>query len=628
MGNDDTDTAVATLDVLRRRVAELEQADAARQQAEDRLRFLAEASEIIAGSLDYEETLARVASLAVPFLADWCIVYLCQPDGSIHRLAMEHADSAHEPVSATIQQDFPMNPDATEGVPLVIRTGNSLLYPEATPEILAADALDPDGLRSVASNLGVQSWICVPLAVSGTSFGAISCMTAESGRRYGPADLALAEDLGRRAAVAVENARLYGVEQTTRQQAERNAERIGRLQDVTAALSQAVTPEQVAEVIVNQGLASLGAQRGMVATLSDDGQTLHVIQSQGHVAEVLDSWQSFPVDAPVPAAEAVRTGEPVLIASPAEHAARYPNLARERGITGTGALASAPMIVGDRILGAIGLSFTQPRSFDDDDRDFLLALARQCAQALDRARAYADARAAVRAREQFLSIASHELKTPLTSIKAAGQLIDRRLNEEQLDRSQLVWFSDQMRGEINRLELLVNDLLDASRIQQGRLDLRPARTDLVDLARVVVGRFEYAPIRLPEHTLVIEADAPVVGVFDPARIDQVITNLVSNALKYSPAGGEVRVRVTASGDIAMLTVSDSGIGLTEAEQAGMFQPFMRGDGVREHIGGTGLGLFISAEIVERHGGSVVVESVPGHGTTFFVYLPLTPADAD
>jgi PAS domain S-box-containing protein len=593
----------------------------ARRQAEDHLRFLAEASEIIAGSLDYGETLRRVARLAVPFLADWCIVYLVQDDGSIARLAMEHANAAHEPVSATIQHDFAIDPNAPSGVPHVIRTGQALLVPDATPEMLAADVLDPDGLRSVARPLGLQSWICVPMPVSGRTIGAISFITSESERRYGPAELALAEDLGRRAAGAVENARLYRVEQETRQRAERSAERISRLQNITAALSQAATSAQVAEAILTQGLEALDAERGMVSQLTNDGGSLEVIGSKGYAPEVLQPWTTFPLEAQAPAAEAVRTRDLVLVSTPQQHAERFPNLARERAISASSALAAAPLIVGDRVIGAIGLAFDGPREFDAGDRAFLLALARQCAQALDRARAYEDARNAVRAREQFLSIASHELKTPLTSIKASAQMIARRLRDEELNRDRLTRFSDQMRSEILRLETLVSDLLDASRIQQGRLDLRPEPTDLAALARVVVERFEHTPTRTPQHRLIIDAGDQVTANVDPARIDQVITNLVSNALKYSPDGGEVRVAIERRPEHVRIVVSDQGIGMTDDEQQRLFEPFARGEQARQQFGGTGLGLFISAEIVERHDGTIAVTSSAGQGSTFTVELP-------
>ena len=175
-----------------------------------------------------------------------------------------------------------------------------------------------------------------------------------------------------------------------------------------------------------------------------------------------------------------------------------------------------------------------------------------------------------------------------------------------------------------RLEELVADLLDASRIQQGRLELRPEPMDLAALARRVLERFEQAPERGEHHALELDVPEPVVGTWDPARLDQVITNLVSNALKYAPDGGVVRLRVRRGERDAELSVSDQGIGIAPEELAQLFQPFARGALARDSTGGTGLGLYISAQIVERHGGTIAVESEPGQGSTFTVRLPQAP----
>jgi signal transduction histidine kinase len=244
------------------------------------------------------------------------------------------------------------------------------------------------------------------------------------------------------------------------------------------------------------------------------------------------------------------------------------------------------------------------------------------AQLLERERrARAEAQEAARLRQEFLSIASHELKTPLTSVKAAAQLLDRRLRQPVTEPERFIRLLDQLQSEIGRLEVLVSDLLDASRIQQGRLELRPEEVDLVALAGGVLERFEHMPERGALHRLVLDAPEEVRGVWDPARIDQVLTNLISNGLKYSPDGGTVGVRVRRVDDHAEITVSDQGIGIAPSERDGLFQPFARGDQVRQSIGGTGLGLYIAAQIVAQHGGSIAVESEPGVGSVFTVSLP-------
>lgn len=229
---------------------------------------------------------------------------------------------------------------------------------------------------------------------------------------------------------------------------------------------------------------------------------------------------------------------------------------------------------------------------------------------------------AARPREDFVSIASHELKTPLTTIKGNVQLLARVLNQESIDRDRAARIGNQLQIEVNRLQILVNDLLDAARIQRGALELRIERLDLAELAGQVVEQFLDAPEYTDQHTLTLEAPAPVIGMWDPIQLNQALTNLISNALKYSPNGGDVRVVVYQLGEQAEVVIKDHGIGLSSAEQSVIFQPFVRGDALRQRTSGTGLGLHITAQIVQRHDGTISVESEPGHGSSFRIRLPL------
>jgi signal transduction histidine kinase len=233
------------------------------------------------------------------------------------------------------------------------------------------------------------------------------------------------------------------------------------------------------------------------------------------------------------------------------------------------------------------------------------------------------------ARQEFLLTASHELKTPITSVKMAAQLLDRAVIQRhpsfRADPDSIQRWRDQLMLGVERLETLVADLLDAARIQQGRLELHPERVDLSGVARAVVERFEIASERTPRHRLVLDSPDPVEGTWDPSGIDQVITNLVSNALKYSPDGGIVTVRVGRDGDNAVLIVSDTGIGIEPDQQAELFKPFARSLTTRHGISGTGLGPYITRRVVEQHGGTIALDSIPRIGTTITVTFPLEPA---
>jgi PAS domain S-box-containing protein len=179
-----------------------------RKQAEETLRFLAEAGDVLSSSLDYRGTLSSVARLAVPTLADWCAVDVLDEDGTLERLAVAHQDPEKIAWAHELERRYPPDPNAPQGVPQVLRSGQPEFYPEINDDMLVTAALDAEHLR-LMRQLGFRSVIIVPLVARGETLGVITLVTAESGRHYTDADLELAEDLARRAAVAVDNARLY-----------------------------------------------------------------------------------------------------------------------------------------------------------------------------------------------------------------------------------------------------------------------------------------------------------------------------------------------------------------------------------------------------------------------------------
>jgi signal transduction histidine kinase len=240
--------------------------------------------------------------------------------------------------------------------------------------------------------------------------------------------------------------------------------------------------------------------------------------------------------------------------------------------------------------------------------------------------AHAEAQATVRMRDEFLAVAAHELRTPLTVLKGYAQLLTRQLQRPEPDRERLMELAHQLMRQLARFEALNQNLLDVAQLSQGQAMLRREQVDLVALAAQILARFEYLPERTPEHRLVLDAAGPVIGAVDPGRFDQMLTNLLSNALKYSLAGGEVRVSVRRVEQMAEVAVSDQGIGMSPAEQARLFQPFMRGERARARAGGSGLGLYITAQIVRHHGGTISVQSEPGVGTTIALRLPLDGPD--
>jgi PAS domain S-box-containing protein len=210
------------------------------KRGEERLRFIARASEELSSSLDFETTLANVAKLAVPEFADWCSIEMVGPDGTIRNVAVAHVDPGKVTLAREFQRRWPMNPDDPTGVPNVIRTGQPERVPEITDEMIVAGARDPDQLR-LLRELGLRSYMAVPLLARDEVLGAITFITAESTRRYDDADVELATDLARRAATAIENARLYDSVRLAEDQLRRYAATLEeRVRERTASLRETI----------------------------------------------------------------------------------------------------------------------------------------------------------------------------------------------------------------------------------------------------------------------------------------------------------------------------------------------------------------------------------------------------
>jgi two-component system, OmpR family, phosphate regulon sensor histidine kinase PhoR len=223
-------------------------------------------------------------------------------------------------------------------------------------------------------------------------------------------------------------------------------------------------------------------------------------------------------------------------------------------------------------------------------------------------------------KDEFISIAAHELRTPLTAIKGYAELLDRRLSAQggrEGDRKSL----GIIRKQTERLSGLVNEMLDVSRIEGGRLQLNSEPFDLSALVGEVVNNLR---VSTTTHILSLAAE-PAVEVFgDTARIEQVLINLISNAITYSPEGGEIGVRAWIEGARALVTVSDQGVGIAPEELPRLFDRFYRAPRTGAmRSGGMGLGLYICQEIVARHGGTIQVASNEGAGSTFTFALPLS-----
>lgn len=244
-------------------------------------------------------------------------------------------------------------------------------------------------------------------------------------------------------------------------------------------------------------------------------------------------------------------------------------------------------------------------------------------------RAQAETLEAGRMRDHLLASASHDLKTPMASNKLLVHLLKRDARKGPLAPEDLLPRLAMMESNLDRTSSMIAELVDLARLQGGKpVELQLAETDLVALARRVA---ESTQPSAGEHRIVVDAQVPeLIGCWDAKRLERVVQNLVSNGIKYSPEGGDVTIRLARAQEgargVAVLSVSDQGLGVPARDQPHVFEWFRRGRNV-EHIAGTGVGLASAKQIIEKHGGIVSLSSRPNKGSTFTLRLPLEDAPA-
>jgi K+-sensing histidine kinase KdpD len=752
----------------------------------ERLRELAAASLEITAAATLDERLAVITERARAIIgARLAVTSLAQGPGDARRISA--ASRSHEHLPWHDEDNLPGNPEL---VATVCRSKR--------PARLTRAELAP------GPGVPLRGWLAAPMiAGDGRNLGLIQLADKEEGE-FSPDDEAVLVQLAQLAAAGVENAQLYEGERAERKRAQRVAERLGRLQEVTGAIAAATTPEQVAEAAVRHGMASVGAAAGALGILTGGGARIVRLAMIGYPREIVEATGDVPIDDVGPIGTVARTGEALWLESSADLLARYPRLAAIRARQNYGATVVVPLALEERVLGVLSLRFAEDRPFDAGERDLILAVAHAAALALERSRLYqeatreaarrgalasasqlfaqasldrervaeaalrivaetigdggilrllsedgehldpvaayhpnAEARAlmqklsvatrhgateglqgrtvqtgtpvrltgeewaaqrgvsppaywpffdrfgqagmlivplrvrdrvigtlgvsrdepgqgytaadehflqeladraalalenarlyeraqeAVRARDQFLSIASHELRTPVTTIRGYAQLLLRAHAQGPIEPERLARYLTTIDLETGRLGRLTQDLLDVSRLQTGQLQLAHQPLDLAQLARTIGVRF--AEQGVSGHRLVAEVpDAPCMVLGDADRIEQVLSNLLENAAKYSPGDGAIALSLAVEAGQAVVRVRDEGIGLAPGATEAIFEPFGRAaNATSKHIPGLGLGLYICRDLIARHGGRIWAESPgEGRGTTFVVTLPL------
>jgi PAS domain S-box-containing protein len=519
-----------------------------RRVIEDQRSFIVAASDALSQSLDYRQTLTRVAELAAHDVADWCTVHVVETDGRIAEVAVAHRDPEQVTFARELQERYPPGPESPAGASAVIRTGEPELVPEITADMVAAGARD-DLHRDLLLQLGLSSYMCVPLKGRERVLGAITFIAAGSVRRYGGDELVFAEELARRAASAIENAQLY-----------REAEGRAQAARVLAAIGDGVLLVDLA------GRVRLWNSAAERITGIDAAAIL-----SRPLAEAVPGWKDVEPRLPV-----ARAGE-------------------------AGRAESVPLELGGRELwlsvSAVGYEDGTVYAFRD----------------------LTEERALETMRQDFVATVSHELRTPLAAIYGAALTLRR--DDVELEGELREKLLEIVTEESSKLSEIVGDLLLASQLDSGRLD---ARIELCDPRAIIQLEIDAALAHLPENvSLSLDAPGELPRVAaDSGQLRQVFSNLIDNAIKYSPDGGTVSVTVRPADRTVRFTVADSGLGIPANEQRRVFEKFYRLDpDMARGIGGTGLGLYICRELVRRVDGRIWVESDGRSGSAFHVEIP-------
>ncbi len=337
--------------------------------------------------------------------------------------------------------------------------------------------------------------------------------------------------------------------------------------------------------------------------------------------------ERYPIDMqwPHPLTNVLQTGQPELFSNISDSILQ--DVARDdemfqvlRQLNCSSAMV-VPLIAHDRVLGTmIFVAEHASRQYDANDLALARELGSRAGLAVENARLYGEAQSAVEARDVFLSIAAHELKTPTAALLGATDLLIKWIASEPGSSQRVQRELQVLKIASQRLNTLIDTITEFAQIQTGRFHLKRRRVALCPLVKQVLADVQTTPLHYvslicPDESLSIEADA--------TRLERAVYNLVQNAIKYSPRGGPIVVRVERQAEHAMVHVIDRGIGIPQAALPQLFQRFYRAsNAMQQKIGGMGIGLYLVKEIVTRHGGQVEVSSVEGYGSTFTIRLPL------
>jgi signal transduction histidine kinase len=482
--------------------------------------------------------------------------------------------------------------------------------------------------RGLVSNPQYASAVCLPL-ISGNlaTIGTIAVSYAHY-RTFEEEDRKFFQAIAAQCSLAVERCLLYEEERRARQQAEYNAERFAILLRLTQSMAESNATFEEAAKRLTDSLATLVGDASVIRMLTPDGERMRTIACS-HVEPVAREMlqKLFFSLGETPAnvgfiQDVISRGQTLSWSQlPEEIIQRFwfPPFSEYLERYGVKSIFVVPL----RLDGAVQGLLTVARGrggapYRPEDQVLMEEAARRASVFLETAARREETANALHLRDEFLSVAAHEFKTPVTSLSLLFQIVAAKLPETAPDAADLQKLLELGKGQIKRMVKLLGDMLDVSKIQSGKLAMHLETADLAAIVRENVDLLSSVE-PYPEFILDLK---PTVGTWDAMRLSQVAANLLGNAVKFGN-GKPVRVRVRKEGDEAILSVADEGIGIPPEKLGPIFDRFERAV-IESQYQGMGLGLFIVKQIVDAHGGTIHVESEPGRGSVFTVRLPLHP----
>lgn len=626
------------------------------KRREERSHFLAQANTLLSGTVDYRTTLANVAWLAVSRIADWCAIDVLAEDGSYQRLSVAHVDPTQEELVWQLQLLYPETTGANFA-PSTIWDQNCLEQNDNCCPSLVARLVPSNQQLALLKRLKVCSYILVSIAIGKRVFGSMLLAYSGSGRNYTQEDVNLAEDLARRAAWALENAKLYREVQEANENLSKaililgeQQQQLRTLQQLTNLLNQRLTdlPGLLKVMAESVCKAIAGAQVCFITLFNQQCDRMVLTVMAGEGKENLQLETAFSAKQGW-LAQVFLTGESQLIQASATQLAQEINFP-------AAIYAVAIESVQSGRLGVLAVgNWENSEAFSEENRALLTAVGEQAAIAIDNARLIKTLESreehlelqyqmltqtnealekqrqeihlknlqlieAAKLKSQFIATMSHELRTPMNAIIGFSQLLLRQrscsLESKQEEMVERILNNGQ------HLLQIINDILDLSKIDAERLELKPEKFDLIKLVEATIGELRSLA---QEQQLTLEFQHQLLDrqIFnDHSRLRQVLVNLISNAIKFTETGG-VKVKVTAiDSDLIAIAVEDTGIGIAQDQIKHIFDEFWQVDqSITRKYGGTGLGLAITESLVVLMQGKIAVTSEVDKGSIFQVELP-------